>query len=440
MFTANFERGNNGNDVLTTDPGSATAWNDTQGTPRPKYTNTRAAHGSFSAIVSSNDAVLGWNTSTTDHYGRLYFYATANPITNQLNLLKCQLGGTAKAYLKVNTTGKVQIADNGALNTQDSIALISLNQWIRIEWHIIHSATVGQMQVKLFNDADSITPTEIITGPATWDTGASCDAYIFADYDGTWGSDTWYDNIVANASSYPGPFSLYEKEVLADNPVGYWKFNELGGTNINNFGTNSTDLTTFNTPILGANGPIPGDSACAFTRASNEGAETDDAGSVFQTGDVFSVEFWYRPTTFDHQQNIYSKDGTGHIRIHRASANNIQLVEQLTGVIMESSFPDTNIGWHHWVLTKNGSARKVWRDGVDITTLGTNGTIGTCTGKLCIGNIFENQNFGVDGSLAHVAYYSTELSQARVIAHYNAAVTKFSDHPPMGFGGKGAGW
>lgn len=44
---------------------------------------------------------------------------------------------------------------------------------------------------------------------------------------------------------------------------------------------------------------------------------------------------------------------------------------------------------------------------------------------------------GFRGNLTEVAVYPTALSQARVVAHYSAA---FTDEPPIGFSGRGAGW
>src|SRR5574342_1246783 len=186
-LTANFEKGVNGNDISNTDPASDTPWFSVEGTPRPKYDNTHVAHGNLSAKIGGNaapDSGLIWNLSNvTNHYGRLYFYATANP-PNQQNLAKWIQSGITRAFLAINSTGKVVIQDTAGGHNQASAISIALNMWIRLEWHYIHSVTVGQLEAKLFNSAESISPTETITGPASWDTGSSIDTVNFTDRDG----------------------------------------------------------------------------------------------------------------------------------------------------------------------------------------------------------------------------------------------------------------
>jgi hypothetical protein len=77
---------------------------------------------------------------------------------------------------------------------------------VRVEWHVIHSATVGQVELKLFNDADSTTPTETLTGSSNYNTGtAAGGVHIGSVGNLPDGFIYWIDDIIVNATSYPGP-------------------------------------------------------------------------------------------------------------------------------------------------------------------------------------------------------------------------------------------
>lgn len=213
-ITANFELGTNGNDVLTSDSGSATAWDtrSVSGSTTIKYDTAHVAFGSLAAkftVVAGGLGFLQWRAAfgtQTDHFGRFYFYATANPSSVQ-PIWQAARGAdiTRVARIDVNADGTLRILDQPATGLQSGVVPITLNQLIRIEYHVIHSATVGQIECKLFNTADSSTPSETITSPATWDTNTDADriqfGYVSAEANFTY----WMDNIIGNATSYPGP-------------------------------------------------------------------------------------------------------------------------------------------------------------------------------------------------------------------------------------------
>ena len=163
------------------------------------------AHGAFAATMDGTDgnSVLWNGISNIDHYGRAYLYALSNPGA-EVNLVKFDEGISTKGYISVVSGGQVKLKDNLAGNSQLSTATIPLNTWVRFEWHMIVSATVGQLQVKFFTE-DSTTPIETITTPANWDLGAVTNEIRFLDLDNTWGNALWIDDIVANASTWPGP-------------------------------------------------------------------------------------------------------------------------------------------------------------------------------------------------------------------------------------------
>lgn len=221
-LTADFELGVNGNDVLVADPGSANAW-DTRIVPggTVKYSNTQKAHGALSAqfdhTASGSAKTLQWDTSlgtVTDHYGRFYMFVTAYPTGDTFILDANTVGVTNNARIRLLTTGALSTFSKSALlNTTTN--LVPLNGWCRIEYHIVHSATVGMVELKLFNTMDSAVATETITSAANNDTNANANGILYGSPDGTGGAWIQYlDDIVANATSYPGPVSTPAATVI----------------------------------------------------------------------------------------------------------------------------------------------------------------------------------------------------------------------------------
>jgi len=211
QLTADFEAGVAGNNVLVTDPGSANAWDaSTIGGGTLTYDSTHPAFGSLAmklASVTGTNAWVGWTTSlgtVTNHYGRFYIWLTANP-ASAARLMSVYDAGVLVFTIQVNSTGKILGVD--ATGTAYTFAnSIALGQLVRIEYHVVHSAVAGQHEIKLFNTAGSTNATEVQTSAATRNTHASGNEIRFGATDGGLSAITaWYDNIIANAASYPGP-------------------------------------------------------------------------------------------------------------------------------------------------------------------------------------------------------------------------------------------
>jgi hypothetical protein len=204
-FTANFELGINGNTIATTDPGSLTAWNAVTGAP--KYDNTQFAHGAQSAKFTAQNQFVAWTGlgNVTDHYGRVYAYWSIFNGGFPRFLTINDSSGIMRAEILLDNARKLIIEDSGEAHNQTGAVAVSLSTWYRIEYHVIHSATVGQIEAKLFLD-DSASALDTITSPASWNTGASADQFKLGFVaSGTVGDVFYGDDVVANAVSYPGP-------------------------------------------------------------------------------------------------------------------------------------------------------------------------------------------------------------------------------------------
>lgn len=205
--TCTFESGLNGATITTGDIGTRTAWTAIVGSP--KYSNVHAYDTLAGRYFSSEVQKTEWTYSSavTEEYGRAYLYATANPATEDIWLNQCQ-----SHAISIRTDGKVKIFDSLAFGGHSATTTtpIGLNQWVRLEWHMVYGAgSTGSFELRLFNSPDSTTPTETISG-TNWYMGTSNNLARIGNgtplHAGTtWGSDIWLDNLVAAAEDWPGP-------------------------------------------------------------------------------------------------------------------------------------------------------------------------------------------------------------------------------------------
>ena len=218
QVSANFETGTNGNTVSTGDTGSATAWEGvTIGASAALIYDTAHVYNTLAAKVSTGASSVScyaeWTTAAgtlTDHYGRIYLYWTANPtvdcrVVNAFDSSDVGAWGIVIGQAGGSFPGQVRLLKVGSATVATTTATISLNQWIRIEWHTVNSATVGTLELKLYNTPDSTTATETISGSAL-NNGANTKRWRFGM--ATAGANTgpfWMDNIITGATSYPGP-------------------------------------------------------------------------------------------------------------------------------------------------------------------------------------------------------------------------------------------
>jgi hypothetical protein len=215
-YTADFEAGVNGA-TITTGAGeaSATAWNVVAGSPT--YSVTHVAHGSLASSFASNNEYLRWTKAfSADHYGRFYLYATSIPSSSQAVVkIEAQTGTNPNNRIEIHNDGIVYIRDNTGGTVSGSVQ-IATNQWIRIEYHFVASTTVGLLEVRLFNSAESTTPSDTIS-PGNVNTGneSPTELYIGTEEFGPWGSTIWFDDIVANATSWVGPVAVAPANTVA---------------------------------------------------------------------------------------------------------------------------------------------------------------------------------------------------------------------------------
>ncbi len=220
--------------------------------------------------------------------------------------------------------------------------------------------------------------------------------------------------------------ALLSQEILADNPVSYWRLNETSGTTATDaMGANDgTYVSGYTLNQGGATGD--GDLAVLFDGSAGAGGVTvANSASLQITGDQ-TMEAWLYPTSFVQRRNPISKayGGEGTITQEISGALNYYY-----GTGGGNTTPYTNCGsgtalalnvWSHVVVVRSSTTISWYVNGVPTNTCANPyGAVTASTNALAIGSGYTGWKY--DGRIDEVAIYNTALSAARVQAHYLAA-------------------
>jgi hypothetical protein len=180
--------------------------------------STHAAHGTLSCKTATGGTAGGsrgiWGASLvysgTTLWYRQYLYWTANPAA-ETRILSIAPASSTNGEVSVSTAGKLIVRQStGSLITNmTSTASIPLNAWFRIEGFVLQSATVGQVELKLFTTSmDATSPDETDTSAATQNTNASPATQVLFGVSGSSLANVgpfWQDDIAVSDSGYIGP-------------------------------------------------------------------------------------------------------------------------------------------------------------------------------------------------------------------------------------------
>jgi len=207
---------------------------------------------------------------------------------------------------------------------------------------------------------------------------------------------------------------------MADSPAAYWRLGEASGYPQDASAGNHHVTVIGGTPVYSVAGALTGDSDTAMTFDGSTEYLSAPSSPGFDLGDgPLTVECWAKRSSFAAWGAPLAKTGTNGYGIAFNPSDYFALTVSGFGAIATSSSITTDTGWHHYVATKNGSTRTIYKDGNDVTTLGTNQTVVNTGGAVELGRKAGADWFA--GSLDEVAIYASVLSPARVQAHYTAA-------------------
>jgi hypothetical protein len=252
-----------------------------------------------------------------------------------------------------------------------------------------------------------------------------------------------------------GDPATYAETVLADNPVGYWQFEEAAGTSaFFDSSNNGADSNTIIGVIAGAGGAI------GSGVSSNEGngiqvnlqLDPQDPDGDDTPGDVdpdgvegWSIEGLVRADTasIHRAQHIASnQNGTGKGRSNFFIGGNGALESYVGGATRAGTEPLRDAFWSHVVMTVQLDPAasdplapytlRYYIDGVLDTEI-SDVPIEAADGDWVL---LSGKTLGVSsfiGLLDEVSIYATTLDQARITAHYNAFLADPKAAPFLGF-------
>jgi len=221
----------------------------------------------------------------------------------------------------------------------------------------------------------------------------------------------------------------YERLIRLEEPVNYWKFDEgSGSTATDEIG--SDNLTYQGSPTLGEPSLILEEGTAVTFNGTNQYASASIAN--FRGSDTQgSIEAWYRSTSSTYGTILcsgssgnlaldFAVSADGELRIgENFDAGQWDTVEVQTVNVNDG-------GAHHLVATSDGSAWKLYIDGVEMPLVVVSGTnTGSWFGDnatletLSIGARERTSVDGwMNGTLDEVAVYDVALTADQVLTHY----------------------
>jgi hypothetical protein len=365
---------------------------------------------------------IWWSRATGNHSGQTVIAGTA---TDSCAAAVTRVSGCLTSASPVDTNvSSANLAANGwtltGFNTTVADTLVCIA--MMADDNVVPSApTVNGAAMNLAGTAASTGGADTIVAFASLAQTAAGATGAFA---GTH-ADTDSKRLVGFAlketpAAAPDTSGAYPTAVLADSPVGYWRLGELVGSVAQDASGNANHGVYTGTITKGQTGATTTDSDTSVLFDPSDSVVTVPDHSTLDVGDVFSLECWLnRNSVVGSAAGLLSK-GSGGFELQDVSSGTIRFDRKDVAVLVTATSTLPSTGWHHLVATKNGSTVKLYLDAVDVTGSVTNDTIADTGTALSIGNGTSGRWYGY---IDEVAIYDTELSSARVSAHYAAATS-----------------
>lgn len=214
--------------------------------------------------------------------------------------------------------------------------------------------------------------------------------------------------------------AMFAAEVLADNPIGYWRLNETSGTTAFDSSGNERDGTYVDGVTLGATGGLPGDDAAA---------SFDGLSGYVQLPGVWGNTSAVTVEAFVNVQAARSSDIQAIVSSTTISFLHFQLDDEGgNNVVYGRGALLPNIGenplnvWRHVALVSKPGFSQLYVDGQPFGPSSSAGGL-TITSSpdngVRIGSGYNQIRF-FDGLVDEVAIYDTALSEERILKHFKA--------------------
>ncbi len=231
---------------------------------------------------------------------------------------------------------------------------------------------------------------------------------------------------IATAAAPAAADASYSATVLADNPVSYWRLGETSGTvAVDQRSANAGAYV--NTPTLAATSLLATDTAnkaVGFDGTNDHVKVPNSAG--LQLTSAVSLEAWIKPTSLPASgsfRSILTKAETYSLQFNGPQ---LEFTIMQAGVRKRVQAPVGAIvagQTYHVVGTYNGSAQRLYVNGVQVAIAALSGAATTNTNALFVGSWSATQEF-FNGTIDDAAVYNTVLSASRIAAHYEAGSGK----------------
>lgn len=217
----------------------------------------------------------------------------------------------------------------------------------------------------------------------------------------------------------------YASEVAADSPVLWWRLGESSGTTAVDASGNGRDGTYAGSPTLGVSGLITDGNTAVDLDGVND--QVTYAATVLSSSSYLTVECWMKlPAITGHR--LFGLAGTSNAHsLDITSGGSIVFQVNPTGTGSANGTSATGLisagVTYHIVLTWSdvSNTARLYVDGTQVVTATNSGAINIATVSLgAVGNSGGVPAFG--GVVDEFAIYGTELSGARIAAHYAAGV------------------
>lgn len=218
-----------------------------------------------------------------------------------------------------------------------------------------------------------------------------------------------------------GVGASYDALVKFDSPIAYWRLGEASGYPQDSSGNGHHATSSSGSFTYGQAGALVGDSDDAIgfpTVADRFGIPHSTA---FNVGDVFTAECWVKRSSVNAADCFIGRwDSAGWSIGVTATGQLWAFGGGGTAWYTSSETPLNDTNWHHIVVTKNGSTRAGYVDGVLMTNTASNTNCGdpAASVEFVLGGWRMDVSDGFAGDLDEAAVYNYVLTADQVLAHY----------------------
>lgn len=231
-------------------------------------------------------------------------------------------------------------------------------------------------------------------------------------------------------------YGAYAATVLGDAPIGYWRLDEVAGTNANDSSPYDNDGTYVNTPTLNVTGLLTGDTNAAVTLNGTD--EVVRIPNSMIASRPKTIEIWFKGSAgngclFGIQNAQYPSVPTEFVPILYVDSNNKlrAAIWNGTTALYVVSTPSVNDNVrHHAVMVIDETSFSLYLDG---------SLVGTTSGTMDFATSRPNHQFGAgytsasfanltpaasyveyNGTIDEIAIYDTVLIPSTITKHWQA--------------------